>query len=93
MSPTVVMSCYGSAAVLALYLLWHFGAKHWYWHVLSVAIALTIGLMPMNATLNQPVYTLVIGWTFLFLFLWGIAAPVVAAIHHPPHWHFSHHHR
>lgn len=92
MSPILVASCYGSAMFLALYALWHFGAKHWYWHAASLAIGLGVGLVRLPEPFNQPAWTLVIGWVFTFTFLWGIAAPVVSAAHHPPHWHFRHHH-
>ena len=30
------------------------------------------------------------GWLFTALFLWGVAAPVVAAIHHSPDLHPKH---
>jgi hypothetical protein len=76
MSPLLVALCYGSATLLSLYLLWHFGAKHWYWHVLSIAVALAIGLTPMPSILIYNYLTLVVGWIFLFLFLWGAAAPL-----------------
>jgi hypothetical protein len=76
MSPLLVASCYGSATLLSLYLLWHFGAKHWFLHVLSIVVALAIGLIPMPSILSNQYLTLVVGWIFTFLFLWGAAAPV-----------------
>ena len=91
MSPLLVASCYGSAVVLALAALWYFGAKRWWWHVLSIGLALFIGLTPLREPFNQPSWTLVVGWLFCFFFLWGFAAPIVAAIQHPPHFHLRHH--
>ncbi|HET8550199.1 MAG TPA: hypothetical protein VFL57_19445 [Bryobacteraceae bacterium] len=81
MSPLLVASCYGSATLLSLYLLWHFGAKHWYWHLLSLVLALVIGLTPMPGILTNQYLTLVVGWIFTFLFLWGAAAPIYAYRH------------
>ena len=89
MSPSLVALCYGSALVLALFLLWYFGVKHWIWHVLSIALAFAIGLIPLPEAFNTPGMTLVIGWVFMFLFLWGIGAPLFALAHQHPH---SHHH-
>lgn len=91
MSPIIVAACYGSAAILSLAILWHFGAQRWYWHTLSTIVALGLGLAPMPEPLGQPVYTLVIGWVFTALFLWGVIAPVVAAIQHAPGMHVKHH--
>ncbi len=90
MSPVIVMGCYGSAALLSLYLLWHFGVQHWYWHTLSILAAFALGLARLPDPFTQPAYSLLIGWFFTALFLWGVAAPVVAAIHHSPDLHFKH---
>ena len=78
MSPGLVAACYGSAVALALILLWHFGPQHWYWHVASLALALGIGFAPGNEFTNTTAMTLVIGWVFSFLFVWGAAAPFFA---------------
>lgn len=93
MSGTIVAACYGSATLLALFLLWRCGATHWYWHVLSIIGALAIGLTPLPELFNKTVPTLIVGWLFVFLFLWGIGAPVVAALHHEGHGALGHHHR
>jgi uncharacterized membrane protein HdeD (DUF308 family) len=84
MSPLLVASCYGSAIVLALLALWYFDVKHWWWHVLSVVLALAIGLTRLPEPFQQPFATLLVGWLFLFFFVWGVAAPIVAALQHPP---------
>ena len=82
MSPLLVALCYGSATLLSLYLLWHFGAKRWYWHVLSIVVALAIGLTPMPTILIHQSMTLVVGWIFALLFIWGVAAPLFAYRQH-----------
>ena len=88
MSLGLVTLCYGSAITLALFLLWHFGAQHWYWHAASIVLALGIGLAPGNEFTNTTAMTLVIGWVFSFLMVWGVAAPVFAVgwDHHQHHW-------
>jgi hypothetical protein len=91
MSPVLVALCYGSAIAASLFLLWYFGAKHWYWHALSVIASLVIGLTPMNEFWHTPYMTLVVGWVFLFLFCWGLVAPVFALSHQPPHPHLRGH--
>jgi len=72
---TWVMVAYGCAGILALLLLYFAGPKQWYWHVLSAAVAIGIGLVPVPTKLNTPRGSLVIGFVFVFLFIWGIAAP------------------
>ena len=90
MSSILIFGCYGSAAAVSLFALWHFGVKHWYWHLLSITAALVMGLVPLPEPWTQPEYTLVVGWVFTALFLWGIAAPVVAVLHHAPDMHLKH---
>jgi hypothetical protein len=84
-SPYLVGLCYGSAFVLALFLLWYYGVKHWYWHLLSFVVALAIGLTPLPSQLNTVTGTLVVGWVFVVLFIWGVAAPIFALAHQSPH--------
>lgn len=92
MSPYLVALCYSSALALALVLLWYFGPKHWYWHVLSVVAALALGMVPLPGPWSSPEATLAVGWVFLFLFTWGIAGPFFVLAHHPP-FHGHHHPR
>jgi hypothetical protein len=90
MSPILVALCYGSAAVVALYVIWHFGVKHWYWHALSILAAFALGLAPLPEPFTRPEYTLAVGWMFTALFLWGVAAPIVSVVHHTPDLHVEH---
>lgn len=91
MSSLVVALCYGSAMALSLALLWYWGTKTWYWHLLSVCLALILGLTPLPEALNTKEATLAVGWVFVFLFIWGLAAPMFALSHHHPHWgHHAH---
>lgn len=77
MSTMWVIAAYGASAVLALLVLFFSGAKSWYWHLLSVALALAVGLTPIPVKLNTPTMSLVVGSVFTFLLLWGVAAPFV----------------
>jgi hypothetical protein len=81
MSALLVALCYGSATLISLFLLWHFGVQRWYWHGLSVIAALVLGLMRMPSILGTQYGTLVVGWIFTVLFFWGVAAPLFAHRH------------
>jgi hypothetical protein len=82
----MVLLIYGAMAVLALALLYFFHAN-WYWHILSVVVALAIGIMPPDMI---PVPTawgatrdMIVGSLFTFLVIWGIAAPLFRRHHQP----------
>jgi hypothetical protein len=93
MSPTLVTLCYGSALVLASLLLWHFGVRHWYWHVFSFGAAMALGLTPLPQVFNTPNMTLLVGWVFTFLFVWGIGGGIKVLIEHAPQAGHRHHYR
>ena len=86
MSPILVALCYGSATLLSLYLLWRFGVKSWWWHALSVSLAVALGGARLPAFFNTPNMTLAVGWVFILLLLWGIAAQLFILAHHPRRW-------
>lgn len=66
---------YGSSALLALLVLYFSRPRPWYMHGLSILLALAVGLVPIPPKYNNPQSTFVIGFVFVFLILWGIAAP------------------
>ncbi len=68
-----VFLVYGTALALAAALLYFFRAR-WYWHLLSVMAAIGLGLIPGLRDWGVP--DLAVGWTFVFLFVWGAAAPL-----------------
>ena len=72
---TWAMIAYCCSALLAVLLLFFSGPKRWYWHILSLAVALAVGLTPIPVKWNTAQMSVVIGVVFLFLFLWGGAAP------------------
>jgi hypothetical protein len=73
--PTSPFIVFGSAALLALLVLYFTRARTWYWHVLSILLALLVGLVPIPPRFNTNAVTLAIGAVVVFLILWGIAAP------------------
>jgi len=75
MKTSWIFLSFGGAALLALLLLYFGRARRWYWHVLSILVALVIGLVPVPQQLNTPQGSLYIGSVFTFLMLWGLAAP------------------
>lgn len=81
-----VTLAYGLAILLALALLYVFQAK-WFWHALSLAAALALGLSPLPAEWRIP--DLLLGAVFLFLFVWGVGMP--AFRHHHAHHRGLHH--
>jgi hypothetical protein len=57
---------------LPIYLLYRFRSQAWYWHVLAVIVALVIGLMPGTALLQTLGGSMLYGFVFVVLMLWGI---------------------
>jgi len=78
MNPVLVFLVYGAAFLLALVLL-YFYRVGWYWHALSVIAAFVIGLMPPLEAWQPP--DLLVGFFFVFLFVWGFGAPFFRARH------------
>ncbi|MGA2267584.1 MAG: hypothetical protein ABSH44_03840 [Bryobacteraceae bacterium] len=65
------------AMAIPVYLLYRYGSRAWYWHVLAVAVALGIGLMPGTALLQTTGGALLYDVVFIFLMIWGIGGPIV----------------
>ena len=86
MSSLWVFLAYGSAILGALLVLYFFHARSWYWHTLSVTLALVIGLAPLPAEWRGPEYDVMVGSVFLFLLVWGVSAPVFR--HRTPRAHY-----
>ena len=60
------------ALALPIYLLYRFRSQAWYWHVLAVIAALVIGLMPGTALLETLGGSMLYGFVFVVLMIWGI---------------------
>ena len=80
----MVLLIYGAVAVLALVLLYCFHVK-WYWHALSVIVALLIGMMPPDMIPVPAAWgatrDIIVGSLFTFLMIWGLAAPLFRQHH------------
>jgi thiol:disulfide interchange protein len=57
---------------LPIFLLYRFRSQAWYWHVLAVIVALVIGMMPGTALLQTLGGSMLYGFMFVVLMLWGI---------------------
>lgn len=79
----LVITAYTIAFVLAIVLLRFFHSPHchWYWHAGAIVLALGIALVPPPEALAGPFLDLAVGSLFVFLFLWGAAAPLFGTRH------------
>lgn len=80
MSTALVFLVYGCSFALALVLLYFFHAR-WYWHVLSIAAAFAIGMYPPPEQWAGPKFDLLLGFLFVFLFVWGVGEIFFHRIH------------
>ena len=80
MSTILVYAAYAISAALALGLLYFYHAR-WYWHVLSVCVALAIGFSPPIPGWDGAARDLVYGFVVLFLLLWGVGEPFAHRFH------------
>ena len=85
MFAAAVFAVYGSSLVLAVVLLYFFRMRHWYWHVLSILVAIVIGLIPTPGALQGSNGDLGVGGVVALLFLWGILAPLFPKRRDPRH--------
>jgi hypothetical protein len=88
MNSFLVLLAYAFALGLASFLLYWFGPLSWYWHGLSVALAMTVGLIPPLDGLRGPLYDLAVGFVFILSFVWGAGGAFVTHAHHE----HTHHH-
>lgn len=83
MSTYWVLLVYAFALGLPLYLLWKFKPLAWFWHLVSCAAALALGLMPPPAGWQGPSWDLAFGGMFLFLMVYGVGGIVMQGSRHP----------
>jgi hypothetical protein len=90
MSLAIVTFTYAVTLVLALGLLYLFGPLRWYWHALSLAAALVLGMIPMSVydAWVSSFFDLAYGNLIVFLLVWGICAPFFRHHHMPPVHHY-----
>ena len=73
------------AVVIPVFLLYRFRSQAWYWHVLAVIVALVIGLMPGTALLQTEGGSLLYGFSFIILMVWGIGGLIPYRPRHAKH--------
>lgn len=72
---------YLSAIAVPVYLLYRFGSEAWYWHLLSIAAAIAVGLVPTPPQWKSAGVDLLFGFVLTFLLLWGVGGLVVFRPH------------
>jgi hypothetical protein len=85
MENVVAALVYVLALAVPLLLLHRFHAASPAWHLLAIAAAIGIGLIPGSPTLNSLAATYVTGFLFLALVVWGIGGLIDAGRHHSHH--------
>ncbi len=86
MSAFLIASVYIVGLAIPAALLYLYRDLSWYWHVLAISLALGLGLMPSPAGWDTPGMSLVFGFVFTALMIWGLGGLV---LYRPSH----HHHR
>jgi hypothetical protein len=92
MSSVLIVSVYLVALAFPIYLLYHFRAQHWYWHLLCVAAALALGFVPTPAEWKTKAFDLLFGFTFIALMVWGVGGLVLSPTRDDHGHHERHHH-
>jgi len=81
----IVFLVYAAALLFAVWLDYCFPRVHWYWRVVAVGLAFTIGLTPPSPRFTGPEFDLAIGAAFTLLFVWGICEMFFRLFHIPHH--------
>ncbi|HYW47592.1 MAG TPA: hypothetical protein VE959_32285 [Bryobacteraceae bacterium] len=68
---------YVAAVALPAYALYRFHSQAWYWHVLAIAAALVIGLIPIPPEFQRRGFDLLFGFGLVVLLFWGIGGFIV----------------
>ncbi len=72
------------AIAVPIYLLYLFGSQAWYWHVLSIAAAIALGLVPTPPQWKSSLVDMAFGFALTFLLMWGAGGLVVFRPHEHP---------
>jgi hypothetical protein len=90
MSSSFVLLAYLGAFLFAVLCMYLIGQARWYWHVVAIAVALAMGLMPPVPGWQGPQFDMIAGSLFIVLFTWGVGEPIYDALK-LPHLHKHHH--
>jgi hypothetical protein len=87
MLSTSAVVIYLLAMGVPIFLLRHFHAKAVYWHLLAIAVALTLGFVTIPESLKGLTTDLVMGFLFISFMVWGVGGLVLYRHDHPHHYH------
>ncbi len=73
------------AVAIPVYLLYHFGPGHWYWHIFAVAAGFGLGLIPIPPDLQKRGFDLLLGFALVALMFWGIGGLLIPRRHYVKH--------
>jgi hypothetical protein len=85
MFSVLAMVLYVVAMAIPIYLLYRFHSQAWYWHALAVIAGLALGLMPGTVLLQTTGGTLLYGFLFIVLMIWGIGGLILYRPQHQKH--------
>ena len=66
-------------------LLYRYHSQAWYWHTLSVLVAIGMGFVPIPATYQRPEFDLLFGFIFILMMVWGAGGLILYRTHHRSH--------
>lgn len=72
----LVVLVYLLAIGVPVYLLYRFRSQSWYWHILAIVVAVSLGFVPTPPSLKSAAFDLVFGAVFTSLVVWGIGGLV-----------------
>jgi hypothetical protein len=67
---------------IPIYLLYRFHSQAWYWHTVSILVALAMGFIPIPVAFQKPEFDLLFGFTFISLMIWGAGGLILFRPHH-----------
>jgi hypothetical protein len=76
---------YLAAAAIPVYLLYHFHACSWYWHVLAIAAGISLGFIPIPPEYQRRGFDLLLGFSLVVLLFWGIGGLITPHHHREKH--------
>jgi hypothetical protein len=68
---------YSLAVAIPVFLLYHFGPRHWYWHLLAVAAGFGLGFLPMPPDLQKRGFDMALGCALVLLLFWGLGGLIL----------------
>ncbi len=76
---------YLAAAAIPVYLLYIFRGRSWYWHVLAIVAAVSVGFIPIPPEFQRRGIDLMLGSAVVALLFWGIGGLIIPHHHREKH--------